>query len=56
VSGGNGVWTYGSANTEVTRVTTHRVTRGKLTSASDVAADRAYGRADATVMTGQYSR
>jgi hypothetical protein len=50
------VWTYGSANTEVTHVTTHRVTRGKLMSSSDVAADRAYGRADAAVMTGQYGR
>jgi hypothetical protein len=40
--------TYGWTSTEVTRVTTHRVTRGKLTSSSDMAADRAYGQADAT--------
>jgi hypothetical protein len=30
---------YGWTSTEVTRVTTHRVTRGMLTSAADVAAD-----------------
>ena len=38
---------YGLTGTEVTRVTTHRVTRGMLTSSSDVATDRAYGHADA---------
>jgi hypothetical protein len=31
------IWTYGWANTEVTRVTTDRVTRGTLTSSDDVA-------------------
>jgi hypothetical protein len=30
---------YGWTSTEVTRVTTHRVTRGRMTSADDVAAD-----------------
>jgi hypothetical protein len=41
------VWKYGWTSTEVTCVTTHRVTRGILTSSSDVVADRAYGHADA---------
>jgi hypothetical protein len=31
---------YGRTNTEVTRVTTHRVTRGRLTSSDDVARRR----------------
>jgi hypothetical protein len=38
---------YGWTSMEVTRVTTHRVTRGKLTSSSDVVDDRVYGRTDA---------
>jgi hypothetical protein len=34
---------YDRTSTEVTRVTTHRVTRGRMTSSDDMAADRAYG-------------
>jgi hypothetical protein len=37
---------YSWTSYEVTHVTTHRVTRGMMTSSSDVAADRTYGHAD----------
>jgi hypothetical protein len=47
VSYGFGILAYDRTSYEVTRVTTHRVTRGRLTSSDDVAADRAYGWADA---------